>query len=165
MFRLLFLHDQWFEVIVNVDIFSGINTSRWQLLINGVEVIPEGTPFTNEAGDYPTSLGGVQFRSISVDNLFYLDDIDYIEAFHTSVLGISEFEGIEFVLYPNPTRESFFIQSAEAILNLKIYSLQGRLIRELAATSHVNVSDLTDGMYFIEVTTPSGTGLQKFIKQ
>lgn len=160
-----FPHDQWFEVIVNVDIMDGIGTSTWQFAMDGVEVIPEGTPFTNEAGTYPTSLGGVQFRSSSTDNLYYLDDIDYIEAFHTSVLGITEFEGISFVLYPNPAGETLFIQSSEDILNVNIYSMQGRLVKELTATTTIAVSNLAAGMYFVEVTTPKGIGLQKFIKQ
>jgi hypothetical protein len=159
-----FPHDTWFEVIINVDIFDGIGNSTWQLLINGAEVIPEGTPFTNEAGMYPTSFGGLQFYSISTDNQYYLDDVDYIEAFHSSVLGVNDVAAIDFVLYPNPAFETLTIQTSSHIESVAIYSLQGRLVKKFVTATTLDVSQLDTGIYFVQVVTNDGIGVAKFVK-
>ena len=54
---------QWFPVVMNFDISQGI-AATWQFNINGVDVLPAGTPFTNADGTTPTSLGGINFYSI-----------------------------------------------------------------------------------------------------
>ncbi len=74
-----FPHDEWFKLVFNFDLSLGINQSTWELNIADEEVIPQGTPFTNSDGDYPTSLGGVDFFSISSNNYYYLDDFLYVE--------------------------------------------------------------------------------------
>ena len=37
---------QWFPVVMNFDISQGIGAATWQFNINGVDVLPAGTPFT-----------------------------------------------------------------------------------------------------------------------
>ena len=71
----LFPHDQWFEWDMTVDISNGISLATWGLYVDGVEVIPPGTAFTDSAGTVPTSLGGINFYSLSADNELYIDDI------------------------------------------------------------------------------------------
>ncbi len=63
---------------MNVDLSLGISVATWELNIDGEDVLPIGTPFTNEAGVAPQSLGGVSFFSISADNELYVDDILYV---------------------------------------------------------------------------------------
>tara|TARA_Y100000385_G_scaffold4467_1_gene4893 strand:- start:20 stop:1030 length:1011 start_codon:yes stop_codon:yes gene_type:complete len=72
---------QWFPVVMNFDISQGIGAATWQFNINGVDVLPAGTPFTNADGTSPTSLGGINFYSLSTDNELYIDDLCYGEGF------------------------------------------------------------------------------------
>ena len=76
-----FPHDQWFPVVMNVDISQGIALATIQINIDGADVLPAGTPFTDSAGTTPTSLGGINIYSISSNNELYIDDLCYGEGF------------------------------------------------------------------------------------
>jgi len=72
-----FPHDQWFRVVMNWDITNGIDLATWQFNVNGVDVIPPNTPFKTSDGISPTSLGGIDFFSISSNNQLWLDSFVY----------------------------------------------------------------------------------------
>jgi hypothetical protein len=72
---------QWFPVVMNFDISQGIAAATWQFNINGNDVLPAGTPFTNSNGDTATSVGGIDFFSIDTNNELYIDDFCYGEGF------------------------------------------------------------------------------------
>lgn len=76
-----FPHDQWFRVIMNWDISSGLSAATWHFNVAGNDVIPPGTDFTDEGGSIPNSLGGINFFSINNDYMFYLDSLDYANGF------------------------------------------------------------------------------------
>lgn len=76
-----FPHDEWFYIAMNVDISAGIGAATWEYWVNGVEVIPAGTAFTDNSGTIPSSLGGLNFFSISADNMMWLDTFVYQEGF------------------------------------------------------------------------------------
>jgi hypothetical protein len=76
-----FPHDEWFRIVMNWDITSGISLATWQFEVKDIDVLPPGTPFTDGNGTIPTSLGGIDFFSISTDNEYYLDDFNYVEGF------------------------------------------------------------------------------------
>lgn len=69
----------------------------------------------------------------------------------------------DFAVYPNPAKNSINIQSAEPILKVTLYSIQGR---EMFTTnqSHIDISDLANGIYFMTVKTNKGSGSKKFLK-
>jgi len=81
-----------------------------------------------------------------------------------TILGIEEINDDTFDLYPNPTQDILNIESQEPIETVKIYSLQGQLIKE-SSKSSVDVSQLTAGMYFAQVTIEGKTVTKKFIKE
>jgi len=58
-----FPHDNWFRIAMYFDITFGIGASTWGMSVDNEIVIPQGTPFTNSSGTYPTSLGGIDFVS------------------------------------------------------------------------------------------------------
>ena len=76
-----FPHDQWFPVVMNVDISQGIALATIQINIDDADVLPAGTPFTDSAGTTPTSLGGINIYSISANMEVYFDDFCYGEGF------------------------------------------------------------------------------------
>ncbi len=89
-----FPHDQWFRMVMNVDISVGISLATWQFYVDGVEVIPAGTAFTDAAGTVPTSLGGIDFFSINGNNMYWLDTFVYQDS--AIVLGTESFEASGF---------------------------------------------------------------------
>lgn len=76
-----FPNDQWFKIVINVDLTAGIASGTWGIFINGNEVIPSGTPFKDINNQVPFSFGGLGFFSISNNNELYVDDFLYQDEF------------------------------------------------------------------------------------
>lgn len=71
---------------------------------------------------------------------------------------------IEFSLYPNPTSDYLNIHSEEQVLDVTIFNVQGRQVLK-SSEDRLDVSNLTSGIYLIEVKTNSGKATSKFIKK
>ena len=155
-----FPHDEWFTVSMSFNFTQGMSGATWGISVDETEVLPEGSPFTNEAGDIPTSLGGISFFSISTDNLYYLDDFDLDER----QLGVIENSEINFVIYPNPVNDVLFINSNEMINKVILYDVLGNVIFTTSETNTINTSALAKGIYFVVIETDKGRGTQKLIK-
>ncbi len=156
-----FPHGEWFSFIMNVDLTNGMEDATWQVIINNEIVLPVGTPFTNNDGDIPTSLGGISFFANTNNNELYLDDFNYIEGV---ILGINDVSDLNFSIYPNPTINSINISTTESIEKINIYSIHGILVKETTNNKTIDVSNLSSGLYFIEITSGKRKSVQKLIK-
>ena len=159
-----FAHNEWFRVVMNWDISSGISLSTWQFNVDSIDVIPNGTPYTNQAGEYPTSLGGILFTSVSTDNNMFLDYFCYLDDFGTCNLGIEDHKTTTFKLFPNPSNNKINIQSNTSINSVKIYDVLGNQVLVTSETNTINIATLSKGIYFIAVETENERSIQKFIK-
>ena len=159
-----FPHDQWFNVIMDFDITTspGISVATWTMVVDGEEVVLSGTPFADGNGTIPDSLGGVNFLSISADNEYYLDDFNYGSP---PIIGIEENTIANFSVYPNPANNRLDIVYNKEIKEIKVYDLHGRLIIGGISEKIIDVSELTAGLYFMELHTMSGKSIQKFVKE
>ncbi|MCF1192722.1 T9SS type A sorting domain-containing protein [Mangrovimonas sp. AS39] len=71
----------------------------------------------------------------------------------------------EVKLYPNPVNNTLFITSTERIESVTIYNLSGQLIKQDSDISNgVNVSQLSTGLYLIQIKTTEGIMTKKFLK-
>lgn len=76
-------------------------------------------------------------------------------------LSTVTFSDENFALYPNPAKSSVTIElqnATETIQSITITDVLGKMIRSIEDTTNQNtidVSDLTNGVYFIEITTNS----------
>ncbi|MBV1924564.1 MAG: T9SS type A sorting domain-containing protein, partial [Flavobacteriaceae bacterium] len=77
--------------------------------------------------------------------------------------GVEDFNVKDFKLYPNPVKDFLTISSEKQVDYLKIYSLQGVIIKE-GYSNNINVSDLNSGIYFTEITIEGISFVKKFIK-
>ena len=73
-------------------------------------------------------------------------------------------------LYPNPVRETLHIQlgQEERLATARLFNLSGQLMmsnRLITTDSQLSVGHLQPGVYFVEVTTTTGSQRMKFIKQ
>jgi len=89
---------------------------------------------------------------------------DWAEYSEECELGLEGTAQINFTIYPNPTQDVLNIESQLPIETLKIYNLQGQLIKE-DSNSSVDVSQLTTGLYFIQLSVDGKTSTKKFIKE
>ena len=66
-------------------------------------------------------------------------------------------------IYPNPTSSMFTIEG-EGIKNILIYNTQGKVVGKYKKINIIDLSQLSNGNYFIEINTTKGTILKKIIK-
>lgn len=80
-----------------------------------------------------------------------------------SQLGVTEFENNSFIFYPNPVKEKITISakdSQDGISNVILYDISGKIVvsKSFSSTSTsetIDLSQVSNGMYLIEVTTKS----------
>jgi len=165
-----FPHDQWFPIVMNWDITSGISAATWQMNVNGVDAIPEGTAFTDGAATVPTSLGGIDFFSITTSNEFYLDDVFYIDEFldfEDYNLGVASLDAKGFSAYPNPVNNILNLRANEAITSVAIYNVLGQQVYASsvdALNTTVDMSRFDNGAYFVKVNIGGTEGTVKVLK-
>jgi len=68
-------------------------------------------------------------------------------------------------VFPTETSGNVYITSPEAVKSVNVYSLQGSLIKTVTNNTSVNLSNLLNGVYILEVNTQQGKSIHKIIKQ
>ena len=87
-----------------------------------------------------------------------------------TTLSTDTFFKSNFAMYPNPAKNVLNISGNAGLSmdNVVITDLNGRVVKQQnlggVASSEVNVSDLTSGMYFITISSAEGNGTSKFMK-
>ena len=164
-------------------------THQMQLIDNGNGVIrfdfpqiwlPDST--TNE----PLSHGHVVYRikenanlavGNAIENTAYIYFDQNAPIITNTTLNVNMVEGLSIAktsspdihMYPNPTRGQLTVATTEAIVSIRVIDLSGKVILNANADSalqqQLDVSDLSKGMYAIEVNTATGTSRSMFIKE
>jgi hypothetical protein len=114
-----------------------------------------------------------------------LGNVDTDPAIHYYLSGCtfdeSEFTGIneakqyaDLNIFPNPNNGTFVVNvttSSNANVNLKVYNTIGVVVYNEAinvngfASKSIDLSNITDGMYIVEIESPMGKVARKIIKQ
>ena len=78
--------------------------------------------------------------------------------------GVDELK-IEFSVSPNPVRNEITVKAVEADLNYAIFNLNGQLLDEntLNKSKSIRVSQLSNGMYLLQLKLGNRKSIQKFI--
>ena len=72
------------------------------------------------------------------------------------------FEGV--TIFPNPTQNVLQVSGIEDIEELTIFSILGKLEKKVINSSTVDVSNLSKGIYFLQIVKNNETLAKKFIK-
>jgi hypothetical protein len=67
-------------------------------------------------------------------------------------------------IYPNPATDVLNVSGVEGVTSLVINDINGRTIKTVNNASSINVSDLTAGVYFVNITSENGNVTKKFMK-
>ena len=73
---------------------------------------------------------------------------------------------IKVTIFPNPARDELTVEGFQKT-EIEILNIHGQLIKSTTATKEyttIDISDLSDGIYFIKVNTDKGIAVKKFIK-
>ena len=86
----------------------------------------------------------------------------------SEILGVNETENkIGVTISPNPATEKVILTGAR-MEQIEIFDQKGRRIRTVKSNAELvvfDVSSLSPGIYFLNITTEKGFGIQKLVKQ
>ena len=87
-----------------------------------------------------------------------------------STTGISDdTKGLAMQIFPNPAQDQLNIESSADINELRIYTLQGKLVQQLSITSQkatsIAISDLKAGTYILSLQSGDQQQKRIFIKE
>ncbi len=86
--------------------------------------------------------------------------------FTTTTLSVNNLTHEAFKIYPNPTNSILNIKTQGIVLGVKIIDLAGRTTNISNLNNNtIDVSSLSNGMYFVEIKTENGSFKEKFIKE
>ncbi|MCK8479692.1 DUF7619 domain-containing protein [Psychroserpens algicola] len=114
----------------------------------------EGDMFSNSAEIY-------------FDFNFPIETNNYNTTIVTDNLSVHESEVTDLTIYPNPVDDLLIFNTDIDIDNIQILDVLGKLIKEVTPnynTNKVNVSNLTNGMYFIVFESDNKRIIRKFLK-
>jgi len=122
--------------------------------IHKINITSTDTSFVLSSG------GGVANAPTQVGNSVVQDSI-----ICSSVLAISTYntQNSTIKIYPNPANNKITIDANDAV-DVKLFDVLGKQITS-TKTNNVDVSNLTNGIYFIQVQTKQNTYSQKIIVQ
>ena len=137
-----------------------------------------GSSYTLDGGSTWINIDALQHTKVS-----FLDgNTGFTGGFTTSatVGGVSKYTGTvlktntfnanKFSTYPNPVNSTVTVSNDENLLvtDIAITDINGRTVKTLKVNNlsevEMNVSELTSGVYFMNVTTDAGKAVKKFIK-
>ena len=148
---------------------------------NEIEFIFENIDLLDSTTDEPNSHGFVAYK-IKPKSDIALDDVilnkadiffDFNEAIETNTttttivntLVVNENTLLDFSVYPTPTKNILNIKSKTEITKIEIYSKLGQKIKEIMENK-INISNLTQGLYFVKVEDINGNfGVKKIMKK
>lgn len=98
----------------------------------------------------------------------YADGRESVGVIATHGLSVTENKDTNIAIYPNPARDFVKLSANSYQLSaVRIYNYLGILVEEIEVNSsdiEINVSDYSNGIYFIEVQTENGNIVKKIIK-
>ena len=68
-------------------------------------------------------------------------------------------------LYPTITRGKVYISTSSTLKNVRIYNLQGFLVKTTVNETEIDLANMMNGLYLIEVNTMQGKSMYKVIKE
>ncbi|QTY26718.1 T9SS type A sorting domain-containing protein [Flavobacterium sp. CS20] len=125
----------------------------------GETTTPDGLVYSPFSYDFTYS-GGLVYLHIT--NL-----AGSVATFYANNLSQEEFLKESISIYPNPAKDVLHVESSTiAIESLRIYNLSGRLVSEKGKIEHqINVSQLQQGVYILEIETAVGVLRDKLVKK
>ena len=107
------------------------------------------------------------FVYTSTDELAASWEIDYVKVMGLAYVSVDENTAQTVSIYPNPARDQVSIM-LESEAQVSIFDMTGRMVSTMnmaAGQAQLNVSELENGMYFLNIRFADGTtAVSKFVK-
>lgn len=161
--KILILENADTEFIVT-EIGNWVQGVWYDILVSGNE---EGVSyFLNGELQYTGAL------LYNIDELRFAHDnysgsafIDDVSIDHVSV-QVREITENSWQIYPNPVEDVLFLEGLADVESYAIYDITGKNLSRLNNnTKQIDVSHLTNGVYFLQINTQKGQVTKKFVKK
>lgn len=148
--------------LLTSDSFPGINISTLG-----------SVPDSNYISITPAFRSGINTVVIwprSTTTNFTTHDSLYIPVWVPCLMGISDIEiKLNTKIFPNPVQQYLFIANTDKnfmVEQVRIFSCEGKLLNDEPFSGKINLSGLSPGIYFIELSNSRGqTSRHKIIKE
>lgn len=91
--------------------------------------------------------------------------IDNVNIFN-GPLAIETVEASDLAIFPNPVKDVLNINYDKAISQIDVYDVNGKLVKTFTTVgSTINVSDLSDGIYMLNIQTEEGLVIRRIVKE
>lgn len=91
--------------------------------------------------------------------------VDTSDCVAITTVSLVDYQNIDHVsVYPNPTKNTLYIDNANIYVSYKIVDIQGKVLRSDKIAGSINIEDLKQGHYFIHFTNDHSNTILKFIK-
>ena len=152
-----------------VGISAGNTTTGVTLLSTGTIITPSTAVWTQYTYTVPASFNGqaVYFSINCISDDQFGFGVDDFKVTTTGTLSTENFFKSNFAVFPNPATDVINISNVNGLEITKstITDINGRIVKTInSAVSTINVGDLSAGVYFLNVTTTTGNGTTKIIK-
>lgn len=130
--------------------------------IGGQSITDAGTTTTNITGltndtDYEFSVAVITTNNDRSD--YGIDT-----ATPTATLNVNELTKEVIAFYPNPVNDILQIKLQSTDINIQLYSVSGRLLKEIRNVKTIDLSNLSAGVYFLKMTSENKVYSGKLIK-
>jgi hypothetical protein len=141
-----YIPDEWTSIVINCD----LDADEATVSVNGVE---SGVmPFDQYI------FGGINFFGggiLTGDVLYFVDGVTITDL---APVNVEETEAFDFAVYPTPANDQLnIVSNAQGAAQVSVINLAGQVVFTENYNSltqrQINVSDLTEGLYFVQVTS------------
>ncbi len=155
-----------------VGISSGNTNANVTLLSTGTITIPSNINWVQYTYNIPASFDGqsVYFSINCVSSDQFGFAVDDFKVTTTAVASTQSFFTDNFSIYPNPVNNVLHLSVKNGLLvnEITMIDINGRTVKTINNTldseMEINVSDLTSGVYMLNVKTDEGVATSKFVK-
>ena len=167
-----------------LKILDASHTMETEVVIGAIDFIFDNINLPTEASDPEGSQGYVAFK-IKPLPIIQLNDVventahiyfDFNAAIITNTvtttyvdeLGVSDFEALKIVAYPNPAQNILNIQAEGTISSIEIRNLLGQTLLTSKGNSsreQIDISGLSAGNYFVKVVVGDGSRVLRVVKR
>jgi hypothetical protein len=112
--------------------------------------------------DVPDSMLFFAFSGNETTSILTIDNIN----FRGGNVGVEEIKDLEVKMYPNPAQDVLTVSAKQNIETIAIYTIDGQLVKNIRANnifSIVNVSDLSTGVYMVQINAGNNSSTQRLV--
>jgi len=145
--------------------FAAMLDAKTPILAN--DIAEDGSSVVNaDLSAYQGQEIFILFRHHNNEGLAYLFLDDVVVT--SGTLGLNEVTSTQFTVFPNPATDVVNVANVEGLNTIQLVDLNGRTVKSVnfagVSEASVNVSDLSAGVYMMNIATDKGTTTKKIVK-